>query len=178
MSTAERILRVLAEGPQLTRALAAHLQLRADNISSVCRCLKRRGLISSAEGAHGITEAGRTLLEKGRRPPCGGPRKGRAARSRSSLRQRAWTVALMMDVFTVDDLLSVVCDGEEGNAPENIGNYCEALRRAGILIKTPRGEKYLIRAERRGPLAPSYNRAEKVVTDRNTGEIIAIGGLR
>ena len=77
----------------------------------------------------------------------------------------------MADHFTVDNLMQTVCDGDEGNAGENLRNYCRALFRAGILGRTARTRAYFLRDEANtGPLAPAYNRAEKCVTDRNTGK--------
>ena len=68
-------------------------------------------------------------------------------------------------------LEKVRCDGDEGNAGDNLCNYCRALFRANILGRTARTRAYFLRSEANtGPLAPAYNRAEKCVTDRNTGK--------
>lgn len=77
----------------------------------------------------------------------------------------------MADHFTVDSLMQTICDGDEGNAGDNLRNYCRALFRANILGRTARTRAYFLRSEANtGPLAPAYNRAEKCVTDRNTGK--------
>ena len=44
----------------------------------------------------------------------------------------------MRDHFSVDDLLTTLCDGEEKGAEENLRNYCRALYRAGMLGMTGR----------------------------------------
>ena len=115
-------------------------------------------------------KARKTLLETGGFIPC--QRAGRNATSAGrTLRQRAWSVMRMADHFTVDNLMQTVCDGDEGNAGDNLRNYCRALFRAGILGRTARTRAYFLRDEANtGPLAPAYNRAEKCVTDRNTGK--------
>ena len=125
---------------------------------------------------HGLTLAGKALLEQDGFIPC--QRKGRAAGSAGrTLRQRAWTVMRMADHFSVDSLLQTVSDGDERNAENNLRNYCRALHRAGLLGRTARSGDYFLRREMdSGPLAPSYNRAEKCVTDRNTGRIFMLGG--
>ena len=81
----------------------------------------------------------------------------------------------MADHFTVDSLMQTICDGDEGNAGDNLRNYCRALFRAGILGRTARTRAYFLQDEANtGPLAPAYNRAEKCVTDRNTGKIFPL----
>lgn len=176
MQLAERIMRELAEGALLTRQLAARLDSRAQVILAACRCLRHKGLVHTIESMHGLTRAGKALLEQGGFIPC--QRKGRAAGSAGrTLRQRAWTVMRMADHFSVDSLLQTVSDGDERNAENNLRNYCRALHRAGLLGRTARSGDYFLRREMdSGPLAPSYNRAEKCVTDRNTGRIFMLGG--
>ena len=83
----------------------------------------------------------------------------------------------MADKITVADLLRTLCDGSERGADDNLKNYCRALYRAGILGKTARTGDYFLRdGANTGPKAPSYNRVEKSVTDRNTGKIVSIIG--
>lgn len=177
MTTAENILHVLAEeGTCLTRVLVARLGKTVDYILPSCRCLKRRGLIRSAEGLHEITDTGRALLAADGKVPCG-PGKGRAATSRKSLRQKAWRAMQMMELFDVSDLLNVVSDETEPYAENNLKAYCRALHRAGLLLRTRSG-RYRLKANARGPLAPSYNKVEWTVTDRNTGTVIDIRGVK
>ena len=77
----------------------------------------------------------------------------------------------MADHFTPDSLMQTICDGGEKCAEDNLRAYCRALFRAGILGRTARTGAYFLRSEANtGPLAPAYNRAEKCVTDRNTGK--------
>lgn len=174
MDVIRNILERLADdGPQYTRQLAARLNLPCARVSELCRCLRHHKLVHSEDGMHGITRAGRERLAKGFLP-C--QRKGRAASSEGrTLRQRAWNMMRMRDHFSVDDLLTVLCDGEEKGAEDNLRNYCRALHRAGILGVTGRSKAYYLRPEaNHGALAPAYNRAEKCVTDRNTGEIISL----
>lgn len=164
VTLAERIMATLAaDGPQYTRQLAATLESQSECVRQVCVCLRQKNLIHSEDGLHGLTRAGKAFMEK---------RKGRGAASAGrTLRQRAWSVMRMADHFTVDSLMQTVCDGDEGNAGENLRNYCRALFRAGILGRTARTRAYFLRDEANtGPLAPAYNRAEKCVTDRNTGK--------
>ncbi len=176
MDAVRRVLeRLASEGPQYTRQLAAALGLAASHVSKLCTCLRQNQLIHSESGMHGITEAGRARLSEGFLP-C--QRKGRAATSKGrTLRQRAWNVMRMRDQFRLDDLLTTLCDGDEKGAQENLGHYCRALYLAGILGMTARTKAYYLREEaNHGPQAPSYNHGAKCVTDRNTGEVIAIRG--
>lgn len=174
MQLAERILRELAAAPLLTRQLAARLDARTPGVMAACRCLRHKGLIHTEDGMHGLTRTGKTLLETGGFIPC--QRAGRNATSAGrTLRQRAWSVMRMADHFTVDSLMQTICDGDEGNAGDNLRNYCRALFRANILGRTARTRAYFLRDEANtGPLAPAYNRAEKCVTDRNTGKIFPL----
>ena len=146
MQLAERIMRELAEGALLTRQLAARLDSRAQVILAACRCLRHKGLVHTIESMHGLTRAGKALLEQGGFIPC--QRKGRAAGSAGrTLRQRAWTVMRMADHFSVDSLLQTVSDGDERNAENNLRNYCRALHRAGLLGRTARSGDYFLRRE-------------------------------
>lgn len=172
---AERIMNTLAtDGPRYTRQMAATLEAANASISEVCFCLRKKGLIHSVEGLHGLTRAGRTLLENGGFIPC--QRKGRSATSAGrTLRQRAWSIMRMTDHFTLNSLLHTICNGDEGNAEDNLRQYCRALEKVGILGRTARTRAWFLRAEANtGPLAPACNRAEKCVTDRNTGKVYAL----
>ena len=53
------ILAALADGPKLTRQIAAGLGLQANSARHCLDALRRKGLVASAEGTHQITEAGR-----------------------------------------------------------------------------------------------------------------------
>ena len=158
------------DGPQYTRQLAAALESQSECVRQVCVCLRRKKLVRSERGLHSLSKEGMALLQRGGFIPC--QRKGRSATSAGrTLRQRAWSVMRMADHFTVDSLMQTICDGDEGNAGDNLRNYCRALFRANILGRTARTRAYFLRAEANtGPLAPAYNRAEKCVTDRNTGK--------
>ncbi len=146
MQLAERILRELTTAPLLTRQLAAKLDARTSGVMVACRCLRHKGLIHTENGLHALTRAGKNLLADGGFIPC--QRKGRNATSAGrTLRQRAWSVMRMADHFTVDSLMQTVCDGDEGNAGENLRNYCRALFRAGILGRTARTRAYFLRSE-------------------------------
>ncbi|WP_455552721.1 hypothetical protein [Desulfovibrio sp.] len=176
VTLAERIMTILAtDGPQYTRQLAAALESQSECVRQVCVCLRRKKLVRSERGLHSLSKEGMALLQRGGFIPC--QRKGRSATSAGrTLRQRAWSVMRMADHFTVDSLMQTVCDGDEGNAGENLRNYCRALFRAGILGRTARTRAYFLRDEANtGPLAPAYNRAEKCVTDRNTGKTYPLG---
>lgn len=176
MQLAERIVHMLADGPRFTRQIAAELDVRGESVAAVCRCLRHKGWVCGEGGLHGLTRHGQDELARGGFIPC--RRKGRAAASAGrTLRQRAWAVMRMADHFSVESLLQTVSDGEERNAENNLTNYCRALYRAGFLGRTARTRAFFLRSEAdSGPLAPAYNRAEKCVTDRNTGRTIFLEG--
>lgn len=176
MQLAERIVHMLADGPRFTRQIAAELDVRGESVAAVCRCLRHKGWVCGEGGLHGLTRHGQDELARGGFIPC--RRKGRSAASAGrTLRQRAWAVMRMADHFSVDSLLRTVSDGEERNAENNLTNYCRALYRAGFLGRTARTRAFFLRAGAdTGPLAPAYNRAEKCVTDRNTGRTIFLEG--
>lgn len=171
MASGLDVLVVLACGrPYLTRELAAELHTTTGSIAGIAACLKRKDYISSAEGVHSITERGRLALGEPRKHlAC----KGLAAQSAAGLRHRAWRAMQMMTAFDVDSLLDVVATGAEKDAAGNIRSYLRALYRVDMLIKTRSG-KYLLRETAKGANAPSYNRSEKTVTDRNTGEVMYV----
>lgn len=171
----ERVLRYLADnGPSYTRQIASKLGVTSTGVLLVCRCLQSHGLLHTEAGMHGLTAAGQERAKNGGWVPC--QRAGRAATSRGrTLRQRAWNVLRMADQTTVPDLLRVVCEGDEERAEDNLRNYCRALHLAGILGRTRRTGAYFLRCgANTGDKAPAYNRANKTVTDRNTGRTVSI----
>jgi hypothetical protein len=169
--TGNDILQVLADGkPRLTREIAAFLQVQTEAVGAAARCLKKKGLVCSSEGVHGITAAGLQVVKKGLgRTLC----KGQAGQSNQGLRHRAWQAMQMVSVFSVNDLLDVTATGYEADAEANLKNYCKALFKAGMLIQTRSG-KYFLREKDKGEHAPSYNRKAKTVTNRNTGEVFYV----
>lgn len=167
--TSRDVLEVLADGKaHLTREIADKLKSPRESVAKLCRCLKKRGIISSVDGIHRINDAGRDILS-GKVEPC----KGKAAQSKSGLRHRAWKVMQMLSFFDENSLLEVVGTGEEKDGTRNLRNYLTSLYKAGMLLQNRSG-KYLLKESAKGPNAPSYNRAEKTVTDRNTGEVFHV----
>lgn len=170
------VLRQLAEGPRLSAEVAAALGLATPQLKKTFRCLRARGYIRTVEGVHEITEAGRSTLEQDEEITCG-PRKGRK-RNEGSLRARAWRAMRIKEKFSLDDLLTLLCDGTELSAENNLRSYLRALEGAG----------YLVELKRRGPentprwwlsrdtglRAPSWNRLTRTVADPNTGEVIYV----
>lgn len=167
--TSRDVLHILSDGKaHLTRELADKLGVSGETMGAMCRCLKQRGMIVSIEGVHSITHLGRDTLS-GKQEPC----KGKAKHSNSGLRHRAWKAMHMLTFFEASSLLEVVGTGEEKGGEENLRNYFTALYRAGMLVKNRSG-KYLLKESARGAKAPSYNREQKTVTDRNTGEVFHV----
>ncbi len=175
------ILSALADGPMLTRQLAASLGGQANSLRRCLRSLASKGLVASAEGTHQITDKGRQFLVEGREitsGPCGGDAPSRRG---LPLRQKAWRAMGMRDGFGLDDLLTMLCDGGEKDAARNLGRYLEALEGAGYLMVLPRrgegGAKrwYLHREMNTGPEAPAFNTRTRRVTDCNTGQVFELG---
>lgn len=175
------ILAALADGPKLTRQIAASLVKPREDMRRCLDRLRRKGLVDSAEGTHQITEAGRAALAEGRdimSGPCGG---NTTSRQGPTLRQRAWRLMRMRDGFSVEDLLSTLCDGGERDALANLRRYVVALEATGYL--TPfrrRGEggakRWFLRRDRNtGPEAPALNTAARRLTDHNTGQVFDLG---
>jgi len=174
------ILNALAGGPLMMRQIAASLGEPSRNLSGCLRTLRNRGLIVSAEGVHQITEAGRAALASGQEitsAPCNGKATSRQA---NTLRARAWRFIRIRDGFSLDDLLSTLCDGSETDAEGNICSYLLALEIAGYLLPLPRrGEGGALRWRLRrdkdtGPEAPAWNKKTRILRDHNTGEAFTI----
>jgi predicted transcriptional regulator len=175
------ILNALAEGPKFTRQIAAGQGKTTDAARLCLERLRHKGLIVSAEGMHQITDKGRRFLAEGREitsGPC-----GNAAPSRRtlSLRQKAWRAMGMRDGFSLDDLLTMLCDGSEKEPERNLARYLAALEAAGYLMRLPRrGEggatRWRLRRDRAsGPEAPALNTRTKRLTDCNTGQVFELG---
>lgn len=167
--TSRDVLHILSDGKaHLTRELADKLDVSSTSISSICFCLKKHGAIKSVEGVHSIMDLGRDVLS-GKKELC----KGKAGKSNSGLRHRAWKAMHMLTFFDASSLLEVVGTGEEKMGKQNLRNYLTALYKSGILAQNRSG-KYLLKESARGSKAPSYNREQKTVTDRNTGEVFHV----
>lgn len=172
------ILRLLAGGPKLTRELADALGIPVERAKEHCRRLKDKGLMQSAEGVHGITEAGTLALAGGAEVVSGPSKGGCAERYKGSLRAKAWRGFRIRRKAGVDDLLPLVLGPEtkpeaEAKARQNMDCYLRALTKAGFLTELPRrgspARWVLVRDS--GPCAPAWNKAQRTVTDANTGEV-------
>ncbi len=172
------ILDALKGGPMLTRQIAAALNVPTGNLLGCLRTLKTRGLITSCEGIHQIAEKGTQALIHGREITSA-PGVGKAAsRRKATLRARAWRAMRIREAFSLDDLMMLICDGEEQDAARNLGGYIRALAVAGYLLPMRRQttgrhpERWrLTNKGNTGPDAPAWNKARGMVTDPNTGEV-------
>jgi hypothetical protein len=171
------ILNALANGPKLTRQIAAGLGKSPDAARLCLETLRRKGFVTSVEGSHTLTDKGRTALAEGREitsGPCGG---AAASRRELTLRQKAWRAMGIRDGFSLDDLLTMLCDGSEKSAARNLNRYLCALEAAGYLMPLPRrgdgaAKRWRLRRDRAtGPEAPALNTRTRRVTDCNTGQV-------
>lgn len=174
------ILNALADGPRLTRQIAAASGVSASSLKDCLKMLRGRGLILTVEGNHQLTEAGREAHASGKEitsGPCNGQAVSRHAKT---LRSRAWRAMRIRDGFSLDDLLTMLCDGTEADAERNLRTYILALVSAGYLMPLPkRGENPLRRWRLRrdhdtGPEAPAWNKKTRTLTDHNTGKTVII----
>ncbi len=165
-------LRALASGPLLTAELAKAMGISVDSTRSVCRCLRARGLMRTVEGIHELTEAGRQAMTIGQEITCG-PDKGGVRRA-ESLRAKAWRAMRIKVKFSLDELLSLLCDGEEKDAAGNLRRYLRALELTGYLVEMKRtgadGSRRWWLAKDTGLHAPAWNKKAWTLTDPNTGE--------
>lgn len=172
-------LRALAEGPLLTGELAKALGLATDKAGQVCRCLRARGLVRTYERIHELTAAGRQAVKRGEEITCG-PAKG-AVRRGESLRARAWRAMRIKEKFSLDDLLTLLCDGTEKAAESNLKDFLRVLERAGYLMELKRrggdGSRRWWLAKDTGLQAPSWNRLTRTLADPNTGEVYRVASL-
>ncbi|EFL52010.1 conserved hypothetical protein [Solidesulfovibrio fructosivorans JJ]] len=177
------ILNALADGPKLTRQIAARLGKTREAARLCLESLRRKGLILSAEGMHQITDKGRQFLAEDREitsGPCGNAAPSRRA---LSLRQKAWRAMSIRDGFSLDDLLTMLCDGSEKEPERNLTRYLAALETAGYLLPLARrGEggvkRWRLRRDRiSGPEAPAFNTQTRRLTDCNTGQVFELGRI-
>lgn len=178
------ILNALADGPRLTRQIAAVLGKPSRDVSGCLRALRSRGFIISAEGVHQITEDGREALAAGvvlTSGPCNG---NTMSRQSNTLRAKAWRAMRMRDGFSLDDLLTMLCDGSEAQAEDNLRTYISALEAAGYLMRLPKRGKdtprrwRLKRDHDTGLKAPAWHKATRTLTDHNTGKVFVVARKR
>ena len=61
---------------------------------------------------------------------------GRPRFKTRGLRQRAWWVLRNRKEVTIEGLLNTLNDGQQKDAPSNLGKYLRALERAGIIKRS------------------------------------------
>ncbi|WP_243310085.1 winged helix-turn-helix domain-containing protein [Fundidesulfovibrio agrisoli] len=172
------ILTALADGPRLTRQIAATLGTSSRSANECLRRLRQRGLLTSTEGNHQLTEAGRAALASGRQitsGPCDG---AATARKGNNLRARAWRTMQIMEGSGLDDLLGLLCDGSEVDAERNLATYLLALEEAGYLTPMRQGSdgkrRWRLKRDLAGEQAPAWNKKTRVLRDHNTGKTYVI----
>lgn len=172
MKVATSVLAALGRIPATTAQLVERMP--GVCVPSALATLRERGLVTSVQGVHQITDKGRAWVEAGVPVPMG-PRPGQAgSRAAGTLRAKAWRYLRIKRKAGMDDLLFLVADGNEKDAEANLRRYLTALERAGVLIRTRSG--WLLPSDRNtGPEAPSWNSKTKAVIDVNTGEQWTIG---
>lgn len=172
------VLGQLAGGPKLTRDLVDALGMTKDGVRDVCKRLVARGLMQSGEGVHGITEAGIQALAGGAEVVSGPKKGGCVERYKGSLRAKAWRALRIRRKAGVDELLPLVlaaaaAQEDEVNARRSLDYYLRALTLAGFLTELPRrgGLARWVLVRDTGPCAPAWHKAQRTVTDANTGEV-------
>jgi hypothetical protein len=172
------ILRLLEGGPKFRRELASSLGLNRDGVRDICARLERRGLLVSVEGLCQITEAGTQALAGGAEVVSGPGKGGCVERYKGSLRAKAWRGLRIRRKAGVNELLPLSLAPEtepeaEAKARQNLDCYLRALTKAGFLTELPRrgGPARWVLVRDSGPCAPAWNKAQRTVTDANTGEV-------
>lgn len=179
------VLGQLAGGPKLTRELVDALGISPHAVRDVCKRLAARGLVSPGDGVYGITEAGREALAGGEQVLTG-PRKGSCAeRYKNSMRAKAWRALRIRRKASVEDLLPLLLPSDadkpgEKRARNDLTNYLAALTASGHLVQLPKrgaAARWLL-AKDTGPCAPAWHKAQRTVTDTNTGEVHQLAKAR
>lgn len=172
------ILRLLEDGPKFRKELALGLGLNRDCVRDTCARMERRGLLVSVDGLCQITEAGRQALAGGVDIVSGPAKGGCVERYKGSLRAKAWRGFRIRRKADVEDLLPLVLGMDatkeaEAKARYNLECYLRALTLAGFLHELPRrgGPARWLLLRDTGPCAPAWNKAQRTVTDTNTGEV-------
>lgn len=176
------ILRLLEPEQMLTFELARATGIAKDRIRSACKTLASRGLITSENGVHGLTKAGRSALAGGGEDLLTGPRKGTCPeRFKDTLPARAWRVLRIRKKASLDDMMTLLCSDPavERKTRHALAHYLRALTQAGYLVQLPRrgangdGGRWLLVRDT-GPCSPTWNPKRHTVADGNTGEVFPL----
>ncbi|MDO5648363.1 hypothetical protein [Paracoccus sp. (in: a-proteobacteria)] len=180
------ILGQIGAGCLTTGQIIAATGFIPQQVYTACRKLILRDLIARQEiGCFALTDAGREVLD-GKRSIRSKIGRAKAPKGRGSLRQRAWNVMAMTSVFTVPDLVTVVCEGAERRASDNLQRFCARLAQAGYLDRlTARAPgarlssngfiRYRVRRHT-GPVAPSFRPESSAFYDHNLGQEVCCDG--
>jgi hypothetical protein len=175
------VLGLLQNGPKSRRDIVEALGVTYDAARDVCKRLAARGLVNTSAGLNQITEAGAQALAGGAEVVSGPAKGGCVERYKGSTRAKAWRVLRIRRKADLEDLLPLVLDAEatkkdEAKARRNLECYLRALTLAGFLHELPRrgGAVRWLLVSDTGPCAPAWNKAQRTVTDANTGEVHAL----
>lgn len=175
------ILGLLEKKAQSTRQLADAIGVSYDTARDNCQRLASRGLLRSRQCVHSITKSGRTAVAGGQEIVSGPGKGGCVERYKGSIRAKAWRAFRIRRKLSMDDLLRLVLtpeatSGDEANARQNLIHYLGTLTRVGFLLVMPKrgGTMRWLLARDTGPCAPAWNKAQRTVTDTNTGEVHSV----
>ena len=170
MTPGRQILTALSVGCATTAQLAECIEgMTGPRLQGCLQTLRARGLVTSVQGVHELTDKGRAWAEAGIEV-SGGPRPGHSqSRTANTLRAKAWRYLRIRGKAGLDDILMTVADGTEATPEKNLRRYLNALTRAGILARTRSG--WVLPSDRNtGIEAPSWNATTRMVIDLNSGE--------
>lgn len=161
-------------------ALAEALGLSRKRVSESAAGLVKLGFLERLEpGEYQLTEAGAVVLAEGTLRLKSGPKGPMPRKTPVGLRKKAWAAMRTRPKFTVGDLLELVADGSEKDAPNNLSQYVAALEKAGFVVKLPRkkagealtsnGFNVYLLVRNTGSKAPVWRVKDGAVYDPNTG---------
>jgi hypothetical protein len=181
------VLAALVAGPGFTTGwLAQRTGFTRKQTAQACALLLRRGYIASrVDGKFWPTDAGRELVEEGRKIVSGRQAGTQGRRLvRQSLREKVWRAMVMLRKATIPELVSYVSVGGERDAENNILKYLRALEKAGYVVRDARrvpgtsptspGFVRWVLIEKTGPVAPAYSESKKHLYDPNTNKEIPL----
>lgn len=156
---------------------------RHETVKIMSRLISRGAVDRLENGVYRLNEKGKSLKSCGQKEIFHSGAQGLFNRNKhpsTTLRARVWRLIQLTPKFTVNEIKSLVSEGNEKAAENNIQKYIRALVKSGHVREMPKrlrgsvptsnGYKQYLLIKNTGPKAPVLRNDKRQVFDQNTRE--------
>lgn len=156
---------------------------RHETVKIMSRLVSRGAVDRLENGVYRLNGKGKSLKSSGKKEIFHAGAQGLFNRNKhpsTTLRARVWRLMQLTPKFTVNEIKSLVSDGNEKAAENNIQKYVRALVKSGYIREMPKrlrgsvptsnGYKQYLLIKNTGPKAPVLRNDKRQIFDQNTRE--------